>query len=289
MGQAIAKSVLEAGHIVRILSHSPQRAGAIFAAIPVEIVPGDVTKLETLPPAVAGVEVVIQCAQFPGHPVENPRRGWTYWNVDARGTENLALACKQAGVKRIIYISGGGTNGERKEPWFQAKWHAEEVIRKTKIPSTIMRPSWVYGPGDKSLNRLIAQIRCLPVVPLIGGGGNHVQPIFIRDLSAIVGACVSNTSRKNFCFDLGGPEALTFKEMMQQVLKVLKKKRPLLPIPKFLVKFAAWPLQFLSTPPLSPKAVDFITMDVKLNLAPFYQLFPGVRLKSLKEGLKTYL
>lgn len=276
LGEAIAKAVLKAGHSVRIASRNS----------PIKV---DLTRPETLPAAVEGMEVVIQCAQFPGHPVENPRLRFTYWNVDAKGSENLAQAAKDAGVQRIIYISGAGTDGKRREPWFQAKWHAEEAIHKTGIPSTILRPSWVYGPGDKSLNRLIAQIRALPVVPLIGGGGNHIQPIFIQDLAEIVAACVSNTSRENFLFDIGGPEEMTFKEMMRRVLKVLGKKRLLLPIPKPLMKLAAWPLQFLPNPPLSPKAVDFITMDVKLDLSAFHHLFPNTRLKTLEEGLKTYL
>jgi len=288
IGQAIAKALLRQGHAVRVLSRGAKKAKDLFLNQSVEIVEGNLQDPQTFAKALEGMEVVIQCAQFPGHPVENPKKGYTYWQVDALGTGNLAKAAKLAGVKHFIYLSGAGTDGKRSEPWFKAKWYAEQAVRGSGITATILRPSWVYGPGDKSLNRMIQMLRKLPLFALIGSGKNHVQPIFVDDLAEVIAACVSTTPQEDQIFEIGGPEEMTMKEMLQRTAKFLGKKRIFIPIPKILVKFGAFFLQFLPNPPLNPKAVDFITMDVHLNAESFKKTFPNIHLKTLEEGLRSY-
>ena len=264
IGQAVVKALLSKGYPVRTLSRHPKSADG-FA--------GDITKPETLLRPLEGIETVIQCTQFPGHPVENQKKGYTYWQVDAVGTENLAKAAKAAGVKHFIYLSGAGTDGKKTEPWFKAKWHAEQAIRNSGIVATILRPSWAYGPGDKSLNRIISILRKFPIFPLLGGGKNHIQPIFIENLAEIVALSVDYKDNYRI-FDVGGPEEMTNKEMTQRVAKVLRKKIFFFPLP---------------IPPFAPKFVNFLTMDVKIDITPLKKAFPQVKLKTLEEGLKTYL
>lgn len=271
IGQAITKILLKKGHSVRILT---RQKGIFFT--------GDITKPESLFGACDGVEIVIQCAQFPGHPFENRRKHYTYFEVDGLGTENLAKAAKQAGVKQFIYISGAGTggagtDGHRLEPWFKAKWYAEQAVHATGIPATILRPSMVYGAGDKSLNRLLRMAKIFSILPLIGGGKNHVQPIFVEDLAQIVASCVETTSDQDQILDVGGPEEMTMKEMLKRALRIVGKKCLFLTVPKF-------PLKMIGL-----KAVDFITMDVRINIEPLKKNFPQIQLKSLEEGLKSYV
>lgn len=289
LGQAITKVLLKKGHSVKILGRNAQKIKSIFLNDPVEAAQGDVTVPETLLKVMEGIDVVVQCAQFPNHPVENRRRGYTYWKIDAIGTENLAKAAQTNKVKHFIYLSGAGTDSKKTEGWYRAKWYAEQSIHGCGLPATILRPSWVYGPKDKSLNRLIAQIKYLPIFPLIGSGKNHVQPIFIDDLAEVVALCVSTAGDKDRIFDVGGPQELTFKTMMKIVLKVLGKKRIILPIPKSIAKIGAFFLQWLPTPPINPQAIDFITMDVRLDIAPLKKAFSQLSFKPLEEALKSYL
>ncbi|OGQ44759.1 MAG: hypothetical protein A3H42_03850 [Deltaproteobacteria bacterium RIFCSPLOWO2_02_FULL_46_8] len=283
IGQAITNALLKKGAFVRILTRDSSKISKIFGSANVEGIEGDITKPASLSKALEGIDIVIQCAQFPGHPVENPRRGYTYWQVDALGTENLAKAAKQAEVKHLIYISGAGTNEFRTEPWFRAKWHAEQAIRSSGITSTILRPSWVYGPGDKSLNKIIKMIKKFPLFPLFGSGNNHIQPIFVENLAEIVSLCV-DYQKKDCVFDVGGPEEMTNKEMMKRVAKILGRKVLFVPIPKLLIKMGTFPLKFLPKPPLTPQTVNFLTMDVKIDIAPLKKAFPQLRLKTIEEG-----
>ena len=272
LGRAIVRKLREAGNNVFILSRKAKGPDAI---------PGDITKPETLPRALEGMEAVVQCVQFPGHPFEKPKKGYTYWQTDALGTENLSKLLKPADIKQLLYVSGAGTDGKRNEPWFRAKWYAEQAARASGIQATILRPSWIYGPEDNSLNRILAQARWLPFLPMIGNGKNRVQPLFINDLAEIVSLCLNNPYQvglpcRDLVFQIGGPEEMTMREMMARALKVTGLRRPILPIPKWLVH------------PMLGKAVDFITMDVHIDTTALKKAFPTLRLKTIEEGLNTY-
>lgn len=288
IGQAITHALVKKGCSVRILTHSLARAKKTFSIQTVEMVEGDITKPQTLAKVCEGVDLVIQCAQFPGHPVENKRKHYTYFEVDGLGTENLAKAAKQAEVKHLIYLSGAGTNGKKSEPWFKAKWYAEQAIHGTGLPTTILRPSWVYGPGDKSLNRILRMAKLFSIVPLMGGGKNHVQPIYVDDLAQIVVACVETAGSEDRLFDVGGPQELKMKTMLKIALQTKGIKAWLLPIPKLIMKSVAFFLQLLPGPPLNPGAVDFVMMDTHLDIQPLKKAFPNIHPKTLEAGLKDY-
>ncbi len=268
IGRAVVQSLQQKGCGVKILSHRPENKEAIY---------GNITKPETLSKVCNGIDIVIQCAQFPGHPIENKRKHYTYFEVDALGTENLAKAAKKSGVKYFIYLSGAGTDGKKQEPWFKAKWYAEQAIHGTGVPCTILRPSWVYGPEDRSLNPIIWALKKFPVFPMIGSGNNHVQPIFIDDLAAVVALCAETATDQDRLFEVGGPQELTMKEMLKAVAQSLDKKILFVPIPK-------WPFKLVGF-----KAVDFITMDVRIDIKPLQKAFPGLSLRPLAEGLKKYI
>ncbi|MBI4223929.1 MAG: NAD(P)-dependent oxidoreductase, partial [Deltaproteobacteria bacterium] len=217
IGQAVARALVKKQYPVRILSRQAHKAKILFPSL--EIVEGDVAKPETLGVACEGVDLVIQCAQFPGHPFENKRKHHTYFEVDALGTENLAKAAKAAGAGHFIYLSGAGTDGKKTEPWFKAKWFAEQAIHGTGLPATILRPSWVYGPGDRSLNTILKMAKIFPLVALLGGGKNHVQPIYVEDLANIVLASVASAGGEDRLFDVGGPQEFRMKTMLKIALK----------------------------------------------------------------------
>lgn len=271
LGLHIVSALRREGHNVAILSRS---AGA------------DVTVPSTLADVCVGQEVVIHCVQFPNHPVENPRRGWTYMRVDGEGTCNLVAAARAAGVRRFIYISGAGVGPDRTQSWFRAKWMAEEAIRASGISFVIFRPSLVYGPEDRSLNRFIEVARRLPVVPVIGNGQQEIYPVYVDELAALVAKAVTLEAATNRIFDVGG-ERVMMDGLLQEIGKLLGKHRLLIHIPKGLVKLAARFLQYLPGRPISPGAVDFITMEAGCDNRKTRDVFgwtPG----TLKENLRHY-
>jgi uncharacterized protein YbjT (DUF2867 family) len=287
VGGGIVRELARRGRQVAVLTRRASHARR-FPGLDVEFREGDVTLPESLGAAMQGVEAVVGCQQFPNSPIENPGKGYTFDKVDAEGTENLVRAAQAAGVKRYVYLSGAGAAPEGPH-WFRAKWRAETAVRESGLTYTILRPSWVYGPEDKSLNKFLGMARFLPFVPLIGNAGKQrMQPVFIDDVGRAVADSLDNPAAANQTFELGGPEVMSMTDVVRTALQVAGRRRLLLSSPKPLMKLVASFLQFAPGRPLTPGAVDFITGDALGDPAAIQQKL-GLRPTPLREGLATYL
>lgn len=289
IGAGIVRELSRRGKNIAVLSRDPIGARARFAGLEIDCRRGDVRDAGSLAPSMQGVDVVIACQQFPKAPIEDKRRRYTYDEVDGRGTENLVQAAKATDVKRVIYLSGSGAAPDSGYHWFRAKWRAETAVRDSGITYVIFRPSWVYGPEDVSLNRFLGMSRFLPFVPMIGATGRQrLQPVFVDDVSRAVVESVGQPAADNHIFDIGGPEVLTMNEIVRTALEVSGRRRLLLPAPKSVMKLAAYVLQFLPGRPLTPDAVDFITMDALADPADMERAL-GVKMTPLREALSIYM
>ena len=284
IGSHIVKKLLSHGHGVAVLSRNPGRRGG---GVPtgVEVRAGDISDPASLVQAMSGIDTVINAVQFPNHPVENPRRGYTYMQVDGHGTVNQVTAAKTAGVRRFIYLSGAGTREGQQAPWFVAKLMAERAVRESGIPYTIFRPSWVYGPEDRSLNKFATFARLLPFIPVIGNGQTRVQPVHVDDLAEAIALSVTLDRTVGQVYDVGGPQELTMDEIIRIMLRTMGKRKPLLHSPAGLMKLMTAPLVLLPAAPMSPGAVDFVLMEERVDTGPLLRDF-GIALRPLAEGLR---
>ncbi len=289
VGGAIAAELAARGHKVVVLTHrDPRPAKGSGAASAFEYRPADVTRPESLASALAGVDALVISLGFRNSPIEAPRRGRTFEKVDAEGTEALAAAAVTAGVGRIVYMSGAGAAPDAPKHWFRAKWRAEEAIRGSGIVYTILRPSWVYGPGDHSLNRFLGFSRWLPFVPQIGNGRQILVPVYVGDIGALAADALETPAAENATLEVGGPDALSMDEIIRTALRVMHRRRPILHAPVVLMKIAAAPLTLLPSPPMTPDAVDFVVQAALVDTGPLHERLPR-RLLPLPEALETYL
>lgn len=242
----------------------------------------------TLGKAFTGADVVVQAIQFPNHPVEDPSKGRTYMETDGHGTTVAVETARRVGVRRFVYISGAGAGQGRDQPWFKAKDMAEDAIRGSGLEYGILRPSWIYGPNDRSMNKLVFFCRRLPLIPVIGDGTAPVYPIHVQDVARCVADLVRREDDTKTVFDLGGPQRLTMDEVLRTIQAVLGKRRPLLHHPVGLMKLLTIPMALLPEPPLSPGAVDFVTGVVEIDPQPAMEHF-GFPFRRLEEGLREYL
>jgi NADH dehydrogenase len=247
-------------------------------------VTGDVRDAATLGDAFQGVTALVIAVQFPGHPVEVPKKGLTYDEYDRKGTENLVTAAKKAGVTRIVYLSGAGVGEGRAEEWFVAKDAAEAAVVNSGITYTILRPSWVYGPRDKALNKFAFFARTMPVVPLPGPGTAKVQPLHVDDLAEAVVRSLSTPAADNVAIALGGPQLLSFRQIVRTMLQVMGRKRAVLPAPTPLVKLGAAALYRLPGRLLSPRAVDFANAESRVDNRKAREVL-GFQPRGLEQGM----
>ncbi|HXQ95330.1 MAG TPA: NAD(P)H-binding protein [Candidatus Acidoferrales bacterium] len=288
VGGAIVAELARRGEHVVVLTHRPTIARA---GLPDDVelraadANGDPTLLDS---ALASVDALVVALAFPNAPMEDPARGWTYEHVDADGTTALVGAARRAGVSRLVYISGAGAAEDAERHWFRAKWRAEQAVAASGITATIIRPTWIYGPGDVSLNRFLGFARWLPVVPLTGPGTQLLAPVFIDDVARLAADSLREQAAAGRTFELGGPETYTMREIVAIALHVAGKRRAILPAPAALLRLGARAIQHLPGRMLTPDGVDFVNQPATVDVAPLLAAMPR-RLTPLREGLESYL
>jgi NADH dehydrogenase len=285
VGGAIARELAARGLRVAVLTH---RKGVALGPQIAEVRSADVLTSTGLVGALDGIDALVIALAFRNSPIEAPRRGRTFERVDADGTVALVEAARLAGVRRIVYISGAGAAPDAAKHWFRAKWRAEEAVRGSGIDYTIFRPSWIYGPGDKSLNRFLGFARWLPFVPQIGNGRQLLAPVFVADMGRLVADALSTPATVGLTLEVGGPETVTMDSVVRAALHVQGRRRFILHSPVMLMKILTRPLTLLPSPPMTPDAIDFVVQSAQVDTAPLSAALPR-RLTPLDEGLASYL
>jgi uncharacterized protein YbjT (DUF2867 family) len=292
IGRAIAAELSRRGREVAVLSHRSGNPTIYLGGRDVPIRKADVTEPRSLAEALQGAEAVVGAAQFKDFPNENPGKGLTFDAVDRQGTENLLDAASALGIKQYVYISGAGAGLDAPQPWFRAKGAAERAVRTSGLRYAIFRPTWVYGPGDQALNKYVAFVRSpLPVVPVIGNGSQRLQPVFVDDLARAVADSLEGSGPADTLCEIGGPDVRTMDEVIRAVEEVTGKHKPLVHQPVGLMKLLFSPKALIPALPipLSPKALEFATMDAVADNSALLAAFPSLRLTPLEAGLQSYL
>jgi uncharacterized protein YbjT (DUF2867 family) len=294
VGRHIARSLLDGGHQVTVLGRNPGKASSIPMLEGASAARGDVTDAASLQGTLDGADGVVAAVQFPGYPAEVPRAGLTFDRYDREGTENLIAEAKRAGVERYAYISGANSTATARENWYRAKGRAEETIRASGLSYFILRPSWAYGPGDRALNTYAAMARFSPAVPMIVRMqgrkviAQRIQPVFIEDVALAVRRAFERQDAWGHSFEIGGPEVMTMRQVIETLLEVSGKRRAILPVPDVLAKTGVAPLSLMPRPPMTPAAIDFITQDGLVDITELEKVL-DVHPLALREGLSRYI
>lgn len=246
---------------------------------------GDLQRPESLPAALEGADVVIQSTTFRGYPFEKRRQGWTFMEFDGYGTERLVEAAKRSGVQRYVFVSGVGASDDGRE-YFRAIRHGEKAIISSGLEYAILRPAFVYGPNDAGLNKVVGWAKHTPVVPAPGLDSMH-QPVYVDDVAkALVELC--RIGGPQGVFEIGGPDKLTMRRMLQAALQKAQLKTRLVQVPYPLAAGAGLVLQKLPGEPLCKSAVDFICEPFLADTGPLLRQLPNLTLTPFEEGLERW-
>ncbi|MEH2564614.1 complex I NDUFA9 subunit family protein [Bradyrhizobium sp. AZCC 2289] len=172
-----------------------------------------------------------------------PGGAQTFDAVQARGAGAVAKAAAAAGA-RMVHVSAIGADENSLSAYARSKAAGEQAVRSAVPSATILRPSVVFGPEDQFTNRFAALARLSPALPLIGGGVNRMQPVYVGDVARAVADAVDGKAKAGATYELGGPEVLTMREIMEIILDITERKRMLIPLPFGLAQLQALFLQF---------------------------------------------
>lgn len=185
----------------------------------------------------------------------------TFKSVQDEGARNVAEAAKAAGVKSIVHVSAIGADADADSVYARTKAAGEAAVKAVFPDARIIRPSVVFGPEDEFFNRFAALARLSPVLPLIGGGHTKFQPVFVGDVAQAIIAGLEGRAKASAPIELGGPEILSMRQVMERVLAYTMRKRLLVPLPFWLAKVQGAVLQWLPNPPLTLDQVRLLERD----------------------------
>jgi uncharacterized protein YbjT (DUF2867 family) len=250
----------------RCLVRNVQRAANILPADKVELVQGDTTQSASLEIAVRGVDTIVHTAFITADHKQSA--GNHYGTTNVQGTANLIRVAKQAGVKRVIELSGLGTRPDRPGSYMQGRYLAEKMLKESGLDWTIIQPSVLFGKDAPFIKGLTDLIRTSPVVPLIGGGKTMFQPIYVEDVVTVIIKVLEDPERTSGkTYTIGGPAYYSFTQVIDALLHTMHKARIKAYAPRPLVGLGAAMMEMvLPKPPLTSAAMTLFSFNNTTDL-----------------------
>jgi uncharacterized protein YbjT (DUF2867 family) len=227
IGRALVRHLSESGQQVRVLLRPSPQSPRIPKGVPVEVAVVSLSDERGVRAALRGVDHVYHLAS-----AESQGRRGNLFTTDIEGTRTLARAARDANIQRLIFLSHLGADRASAFPIQKAKGIAEEHIRQSGVPHTIIRSSVLFGPEDRFTNTLVRFMRAVPFVfPVPNGGRSLMQPLWVEDLVTCLVWALENPEMENSTYEVGGAEYFTLRQVLLMLMDVTNRRRMLLPLP----------------------------------------------------------
>ena len=227
IGRVLVRQLNESGQQVRVLLRPSMQSPRLPKGVPVEVAVVALNDERGLRAALRGVNQVYHLASAAAQ-----GRDGNLFTTDIEGTRTLAQVAASADVERFIFLSHLGADRASAFPVHKSKGIAEEFIRKSGVPHTIIRSSIVFGPEDGFTSALADILRFAPgIMPIPGDGRTLLQPLWVEDLVTCMIWALQNPEMVNQTYDIGGGEYFTFRQVMETLMNVTHTRRLLVPLP----------------------------------------------------------
>lgn len=263
VGRHVVRALAKAGWRIRSASRRPDLAGHLQPMGDVgqiQAVQANLRYPESVRNAVEGATAVVNCVGILAGTGKQ-----TFRAIHDEGARAIAHAAKLAGITSLVHISAIGADSKSASSYARTK-AAGEAATLDEVPGAIiLRPSIVFGPEDEFFNRFAAMARVAPLLPLIGGGRTKFEPVFVGDVAAAVTAALSGKAKPGTIYELGGPEVLTFRELLDRTQEYSGRNRGYMPLPFWAAKLQAIGTAILPNS-LRPVTYDQIVLLERDNL-----------------------
>ena len=254
IGRRVVSRLAGGGSSLRVFARGQRRVDLPEG---VEMVRGNVVSGEGLPEALAAAEKLVHLVG-----IIRQTGDQTFESVIWRGTERVVETAKAAGVKKFVYVSAIGAQDNPTYQYLYAKWQAERAVKLSGLKYTILRPSIVFGEGDEFINALAGPVRYSPIVPVAGDGKARFQPIWVEDLVTCIVACLDEDAHAGQTLEIGGPEQLTYDELLDIVKEALGRSRIKAHVPLAVMRPLAQVMEWvLPKPPVTREQLKMLALD----------------------------
>lgn len=235
VGRYIARRLAKEGWRIRVAVRRPNEAlflkpyGAVGQIEPVACNIRDDASVRA---AMLGADAVVNCVGILNRLGRN-----TFDAVQAEGAGRIARIAAQLGVGRLVHVSAIGADAGSDSAYARTKALGEEAVRAAFPGAVILRPSVIFGPEDGFFNRFAAMARLPFVLPVVGAE-TRFQPVYVDDVAQAAVAGVNGAAAGTY--ELGGPDVRTFRELMQDMLAIVHRRRAVVNIPFWLARILGW-------------------------------------------------
>ncbi len=273
VGRALLPRLVEGGANVRCLIRPSKVSPRLPKEVPVQVAVSPITDFRGVRAAMVGVDTVVHLAsaEWRGH------KG-SLEKVDVEGTRKILEAAKEAGVSRILYLSHIGADKASAYEVHRMKGRIEELIIRSGIPYTIFRTALLYGEEDIFANGMAMALATVPSVFLVPGNGRTIlQPLWVEDLVTCLEWSLDDLTTLNQILTLGGPEFLTFEQIVKTVMDITRMPRSVVHVGIPYLRWGARLMEaFLPRSPLTTRWLDLLAVNRICELTSVTRYF-GLR------------
>lgn len=256
LGRRVISHLREQGFAVRVAVRHPERATALFPDDHlISPVRADVDDAASIVPALAGAWGVVNAVSLYAE-----KGGRTFRGVHVEAAARLATLAQSAGVQRLIQMSGIGADPRSTSPYVRSRGEGEAAVQAAFPGAIVVRPSAMFAAEDGFTAAIAGMMRISPVFPLFGTGATRLQPAFVDDVAEAV-ALILAAPTPAALYEFGGPEALTYKALLETIARQLGLRRLLLPVPFALWRGLATATEWLPTPPVTEGMIALMRQD----------------------------
>jgi uncharacterized protein YbjT (DUF2867 family) len=285
LGRHVVQHLLEADYPVRVASRHPERAAALFPDVHLgfESTHADIDDDGSVAAAVAGVIGVVNAVSLY---MESGLQ--TFHSVHVTGAARVAGLAREAGVERLVHVSGIGSDANSASPYIRSRGEGEGAVHEAFPTAMLVRPSVMFGRGDAFVSPLATMLRRLPAFPLFGSGRTRLQPAHVEDVAEAIARAMQNSDCQ-ICYELGGPRVYTYRSLLEVIAQSLGTKPLLVPVPFDLWRMFAVAAEIFPHPPITRNQVELMQIDnvVSLDSPGFAEL--QISPRSLEYALPAIL
>ena len=289
LGRHVVQALARRGYRIRVACRRPDLAGHLQPlgnVGQIQPVQANLRARWSVDRAVAGADHVINLVAILH---ESGRQRFDA--IHSFGARAVAEAARAAGAS-LVHVSAIGADAKSPAHYARSKAAGEQAVQETLPDAVIFRPSIMFGPEDGFFNRFATMARYTPALPLIGGGHTRFQPVYVADVAEAIARAVDGEVSGGI-YELGGPEALTFRECMERMLATIDRKRWLVPVPWFIARLQGAILGLLPSPLLTSDQVKLLETDNVVSAEAERDgrtlTGLGIRPKSIESILPSYL
>ena len=287
IGRYIVSILLQDNYLIKVFVRKPDEAKHLTLMGKlgqVEIYQGNITDKKSVQNIVDGANKVINLVG-----ILEEKSQQKFINTHVEGASNIAEACLKHKTESFIHISALGLYDGKHSKYAKSKLAAEEKIKKIFKNTIILRPSVIFGPEDNFTNKFARMASISPFIPLINKGLTKFQPVYVKDVAKAVHVVINNNKYIGQTYSLGGPEVISFKEIIDFILLKIRKKRIYIPLSFPQIKLMAI---LFSIVPNAPITLDQVRLLEKDNIVlkkekGFKEL--GIKPESIYSSAEQYL